>query len=64
MPNVYTVMAIAIGHSCINVWHSDCQASLTVPCIGKNSCAALLALSIVEHGIRCAKGPSGLGKTL
>ena len=26
--------------------------------------AALLALSIVEHGIRRTKGPSGLGKTL
>ena len=25
---------------------------------------ALLALSIAEHGIRSAKGPFGLGKTL
>ena len=40
------------------------RASSTVPCIGKNSRTALLALSIVEHGIRRTKGPSGLGKTL
>ena len=48
----------------MSVWHSDCQASSTVPCIGKNACTALLALSIVEHGIRHTKGSSGLGKML
>ena len=30
----------------------------------KISRMALIAVSIVEHGIRRAKGPSGLGKTI
>ena len=58
---IATVLTVTLSQGvggCGTVFIDSAQASVKI------SRTALLAVSILKHGIRCAKGPSGLGKTL